>query len=141
MITTLFLTALQAKIISDLRIGGSLHIGERWPFMSAVEAAKSREMQYNYEKHIKYARFGQAPYISTMNLLFGRQYGMFRPSAHYDGLRDICPKSSFSIRNSDTYIRWPPFQSFRWHLLGNPWTVTSLGLTGVYEVRTFFNKN
>ncbi|KAM7537086.1 hypothetical protein Aperf_G00000067046 [Anoplocephala perfoliata] len=123
----------KAKIISDLRIGGPHRIGERHPFMSAVEATKSREMQYGCEKHEKYTRIGQSPCISALNLLFARQYGMFRPSASYNGLCDICSKSSVSTHACDVYTRWPPFQGFKWHLLGNPWTVTSFGLTGVYE--------
>nr|CDS31291.1 DDB1 and CUL4 associated factor 8 [Hymenolepis microstoma] len=124
----------KAKITSDLRIGSSFQIGEKMSFESAFEATKGLKPHFESDRYVNYTRIGKAPLIKPTNLLFSREYGLFRSSAHHYGLYDICPQDYCSTSRADHwYRRWPPKQDFKNHLLGNPWAVASLGLAGVYE--------
>ncbi|VDO03876.1 unnamed protein product [Rodentolepis nana] len=124
----------KTKISSDLRIGSSFQIGEKMSFESAFEATKNRKPHFESNRYVNHTRIGKAPIITPTHLLFSREYGLFRSTSHHYGLYNICPQNYFSSSRADyCFRRWPPKQDFKSHLMGNPWSVASLRLSGVYE--------
>lgn len=126
----------QSKLVSDLRIGSVLDIGEEPPLPSAFNFGQGHKGASRPTSPLKYARIGYPTYFPPISLLVAREQGDCGSSSRYHRLRDFYSSRVSTFKACDERPRWPPNQSFQQHIQGSLWSVSSFGLSAVYQVST-----
>ncbi|VDK33553.1 unnamed protein product [Taenia asiatica] len=126
----------KSKLVSDLRIGSVLDIGENFPHLSAFGFGRGRKNTSRSTLPLKYAQIGYPTYFSPISLLVAREQGDCGPSSRYHRLRDFYSSRVSTIEAFDERPRWPSNQSFQQHIQGSLWSVSSFGLSAVYQHHT-----
>ncbi|KAL5110975.1 DDB1 and CUL4-associated factor 8 [Taenia crassiceps] len=126
----------KSKLVSDLRIGSVLDIGEKFPPLSAFGSGRGRKDLSRPTPPLKYARIGYPTYFSPISLLLAREQGDCGPSSRYYRLRDFYSSRVSKTEDCDERPRWPSNQSFQQHIQGSLWSVSSFGLSAVYQHHT-----
>uniref|UniRef100_A0A0X3NRG0 Uncharacterized protein n=1 Tax=Schistocephalus solidus TaxID=70667 RepID=A0A0X3NRG0_SCHSO len=128
----------QKQLITDLRIGSSLHIGEkhsREPFSPESNKVNSRKdisvrPEHMPSKHQDY--LVECMFYSPLELLRAREQGDCGMSSRSHRLRSFFRRLE-PIQHPGHVIRWPPNQTFKEHIQGNMWSVSTLRLESTHK--------
>ncbi|VDM16937.1 unnamed protein product [Hydatigera taeniaeformis] len=123
----------KSKLVSDLRIGSALDIGENISPLSAFGFGRGYKSTSRPGSPLKYACVGYPTYFSPISLLVAREQGDCGPSPRYYRLRDFYASGPSTINAQDKLPRWPLNRSFQQHIQGSLWSVSSFGLSAVYQ--------
>ncbi|KAL7064753.1 hypothetical protein AAHC03_05311 [Spirometra sp. Aus1] len=131
-------TRVQKQLVTDLRIGSSLHIGEkhsREPFSpelneinsQSISGVRPERVPSKHQKH-----FVECMFYSPLELLRAREQGDCGMSTRSHRLRSFFRRLD-PIRYPGHVVRWPANQTFKEHIQGNMWSVASLRLESTHK--------